>query len=104
MLRVRQCSRVTAAVVTVTVTCCKALPIDLADNVDNARYVYLVTVYTGSRFAAGTSSKVYLSLYGELLHIYVSLAALAPDVSLIVMFTCWSLLLSISDICSDFCL
>jgi len=40
------------------------LPIDCADNVDNARYVYLVTVYTGSRFGAGTSSKVYLTIYG----------------------------------------
>jgi len=45
--------------------CYKALPIDLADNVDNARYVYLVTVYTGSRFGSGTTSKVYLSIYGE---------------------------------------
>ena len=46
--------------------CCrKALPIDLWDNVDNARYVYLVTVYTGSRFGAGTTSKVYLSIYGD---------------------------------------
>ena len=52
---------------------CKALPIDLADNVDNARYVYLVTVYTGSRFDAGTSSHVYLTLYGQLLHTCTSL-------------------------------
>jgi len=48
----------------VTASCCKALPIDCADNVDNARYVYLVTVYTGSRLGAGTSSKVYFTLYG----------------------------------------
>ena len=48
------------------VCCWKALPIDCADNGDNARYVYMVTVYTGSRIGAGTTSKVYLSLYGEL--------------------------------------
>jgi len=44
---------------------CKALPIDLADNVDNARYVYFITVFTGSRLGAGTTSKVYLSIYGK---------------------------------------
>jgi len=40
------------------------LAIDLADNVDNARYVYFVTVFTGSRVGSGTTSKVYLSIYG----------------------------------------
>jgi len=61
-----------SVVANATVCCYKALPIDLADNVDNARYVYLVTVYTGSRFGSGTTSKVYLSIYGEVLHVYYS--------------------------------
>jgi len=61
-----------AVVVHSTVCHYKALPIDLADNVDNARYVYLVTVFTGSRYGSGTTSKVYITIYGELLHVYYS--------------------------------
>ena len=43
----------------------QVLPVDLADNLANAYYVYIVTIFTGVRLGAGTTSDVHVCLIGE---------------------------------------